>query len=133
VRRNRRFSADAPRDARLVAGGFGRAGRGERRLGEGVGDRGPGAEASTQRRLAQVLGLGVDDLEQPGPADAVDLRHLRESLGWTQAEAAQRLGLERSVLKLVEAGDELPSNPKRMARVYRVTAAERAAVVRRTG
>ena len=60
----------------------------------GAGRRGP-----TQRRLAQVLGLGVDDLEQPGPADAVDLRHLRESLGWTQAEGGAAAGVERSVLE----------------------------------
>jgi len=83
--------------------------------------------------LATVFGLGFDDLEQSGPADAADLRRLRESLGLTQAEAAQRLGLERSVLKRVEAGLELPPDPRLMARVYGVTAAELAAVVRGTG
>lgn len=30
-------------------------------------------KASRQRRLTSVLGLGFDDLEQPGPADAPDL------------------------------------------------------------
>ena len=69
----------------------------------------------------------------PGPADADDLRRLRESLGWTQREAAERLGIDPSALKRVEAGEELPPDPRRMARVYAVTAAELAAVVRRTG
>ncbi len=90
-------------------------------------------KASTQAQLAQVLGLGFDDLEQPGPGDAADLRRLRESLGLTQAQAAQRLGPERSALKRVEAGEELPPDPRRMAKVYGVTAAELAAVVRGTG
>jgi transcriptional regulator with XRE-family HTH domain len=137
VRRNRRFSADALRDARLVAG-YSRAELGQR-VGVSAasvkawetGARAP--KTSTQAQLAQVLGLGFDDLEQPGPADAADLRRLRESLGWTQAQAAQRLGLSASALKRVEAGEELPPDPRRMARVYQVTAAELAAVVRGTG
>ena len=137
MRRNRRFSAVALRDARLVAG-YSRAELGER-VGVSAasvkswetGARAP--RATTQARLARALGLGFEDLEQPGPADANDLRHLRESLGWSQAEAAARLGLERSTLKRVEAGDALPPDPKQMAHVYGLTAADLAAVVRRTG
>lgn len=54
---------------------------------------------ATQVRLADALGLDFEDLEQPGPADAEDLRRLRESLGLTQAEAARRLGIDASALK----------------------------------
>ena len=137
MRRNRRFSPDALRDARLVAGWSraqlaGRVGVTEATVKSWeTGARAP--KPTTQVRLAQALGLRFDDLEVPGPADADDLRRLRESLGWTQREAAERLGLERSVLKRVETGEELPPDPRRMARVYGVTAAELAAVVRRTG
>jgi transcriptional regulator with XRE-family HTH domain len=88
--------------------------------------------AGTQVRLAQVLGVGFEDLEVGGPADAQDLRRLRESLGWTRAEAAERLGIDASALKRVEAGAELPPDPKVMCRVYGVTAGELAAVVRGT-
>lgn len=75
-------------------------------------------------RLAAALGLGFHDLEQPGPADAADLRRLRESLGMTQSDVAQRLGLERSALQQIEAEEALPSDPRRMAAIYGVTAAE---------
>jgi transcriptional regulator with XRE-family HTH domain len=95
-----------------------------------TGSRAP--KASTQARLAHAQGLGFDDLEQPGPADAADMRRLRESSGLAQAEAARRMGIDSSALKRVEAGVELPPDPKAMARVYGVTAAELAAVVRRT-
>ena len=85
MRRNRRFSAEALLDARLVAG-WSRAELPERvgvteatvKAWE-IGARAP--KASTQRRLAAALGLGFDGLEQPGPADAEDLRRLRVSLG----------------------------------------------------
>ena len=86
-----------------------------------------GAQAprpSTQVRLAAALGLGFHDLEQPGPADTADLRRLRESLGMTQSDVAQRLGLERSALQQIEAEEALPSDPRRMAAIYGVTAAE---------
>ena len=137
MRRNRRFSPDALREARERSG-LSRAGLADQ---VGVaevsvkawetGRRAP--KAATQVRVARALGVGFEDLEQPGPADAGDLRRLRESLGLTQAEAAERLGIGPSALKRVEAGQELPPDPKRMAKVYGVTAAELAAVVRRTG
>lgn len=72
-------------------------------------------------------------LEKPGPADAEGLRRLRESLGLTQAEAARRMGVDASALKRVEAGAGLPLDPRAMARVYGLAAADLAAVVRRTG
>ncbi len=137
MRRNRRFSHYALRDARE------RAGWTRAQLGEQVGvstatvkawetcARAP--KASTQLRLAKVLGMGFEDLEQPGPADADDLRRLRETLGWTREEAARRLGIQASTLARVEAGVELPPDPRRMARVYGLTAGELAAVWRRGG
>ncbi len=78
-------------------------------------------------------GWRFEDLDAAGPEDAEDLRRLRESLGWTRVEAARRLGIDPSAPKRVEAGVELPPDPKVMARVYGLTAAEIAAVVRRTG
>ena len=137
MRRNRRFSHYALRDARE------RVGWTRAQLGEQVGvsaatvkawetcARAP--KASTQLRLAKVLGMGFEDLEQPGPADADDLRRLRETLGWTREEAARRLGIQASTLARVEAGVELPPDPRRMARVYGLTAGELAAVWRRGG
>lgn len=137
MRRNRRFDAYALRNARERAG-LSRADLAQR---AGVseasvkawetGARSP--RPATQVHLTDALGLGYEDLEQPGPADAADLRRLRETLGLTRAEAARRLGIDPSALKRVESGAELPPDPKRMARVYRVTAGELAAVVRRTG
>jgi len=137
VRRNLRFSADALRAARLRAG----LSRGEVAARVGVseatvkgwenGERAP--KASSHARLAKALGVAFEALERPGPADAEDLRRLRESLGLTQAQAARRLGIDASALKRVEAGAELPPDPKVMARVYGLTAADLAAVVRRTG
>ena len=137
MRRNQRFSADALRAARLRAG-LTRAEVAQRaRVSEAtvkgweIGERAP--KASSQARLAEVLGVAFEALESPGPADAEDLRRLRESLGLTQAEAARQLGMDASALKRVEAGAELPPNPKVMARVVGLTAADLAAVVRRTG
>ncbi|MBK6764023.1 MAG: helix-turn-helix domain-containing protein [Micrococcales bacterium] len=137
MRRNRRFSHYALRDARE------RAGWTRAQLGEQVGvsaatvkawETGARApKASTQLRVAQALGMGFEDLEQPGPAEAEDLRRLRETLGWTRGQAAGRLGIEPAVLARVEAGVELPPDPRRMARVYGVTAGELAAVWRRGG
>lgn len=95
-----------------------------------TGSRAP--RAAAQVRLAEALAIGFADLEQPSPADADDLRRLRQTLGWTRERAADRLGIDPSALKRVEAGLELPPDPKRMARVYGLTAAELAAVVRRT-
>jgi transcriptional regulator with XRE-family HTH domain len=137
VRRNHRFSPAALREAREVAGysrsqlaGLAGVSAGTVKAWE-TGARAP--RSVTQRRLAELLRIGFEDLEVDGPADAVDLRRLREALGLTQAQAAQLLGLDRSVLKRVEAGVELPPDPRRMCRVYGVTAAELAKVVRRTG
>ncbi len=137
MRRNRRFSHYALRDARE------RVGWTRAQLGEQVGvsaatvkawETGARApKASTQLRVAQVLGMGFEDLEQPGPADADDLRRLRETLGWTREQAAERLGVEPAVLTRVEAGAELPPDPRRMARVYGLTGAELATVWRRGG
>ncbi len=137
MRRNRRFSPYALRDARQMAG-WTRA-----RLGEQVGvstatvkawETGARApKASTQLRVARALGVGFEDLEQPGPADAEDLRRLRETQGWTREEAAELLGIDTSVLARVEAGAELPPDPRRMARVYGLTAGELAQVWRRGG
>lgn len=137
MRRNPRFSPEAVREARLVAG-LSRAQLAQR-VGVGAatvkawetGSRAP--RAAAQVRLAQALGIGFADLEQPSPADADDLRRLRQTLGWTREQAADRLGIDPSALKRVEAGLELPPDPKRMAKVYGLTAAELAAVVRRTG
>ena len=137
MRRNQRFSAEALRAARLRAG----LSRSELAQRVGVseatvkgwenGTRAP--KASTHAALAKSLGVAFEELEQPGPADAEDLRRLRESLGLTQVEAARQMGIDPSALKRVEAGAELPPDPKAMARVYGLTAADLAAVVRRTG
>ena len=137
MRRNRRFSHYALRDARE------RVGWTRAQLGDQVGvsaatvkawETGARApKASTQLRVAQVLGVGFEDLEQPGPADADDLRRLRETLGWTREQAAERSGIEPAVLARVEAGVELPPDPRRMARVYGLTGAELAQVWRRGG
>ena len=137
MRRNRRFSHYALRDARE------RAGWTRAQLGAQVGvsaatvkawETGARApKASTQLRVARVLGMGFDDLEQPGPADADDLRRLRETLGWTREQAAERLGVEPAVLTRVEGGALWPPHPRRMARVYGLTGAELATVWRRGG
>jgi len=137
VRRNQRFSAEALRAVRLRAG----LSRSEAALRVGVseatvkgwenGTRAP--KATSHAALAKALGVAFEALEQPGPADAEDLRRLRESLGLTQAEAARRMGIDASALKRVEAGAELPPDPKAMARVYGLTAGDLAAVARRTG
>ena len=137
MRRNQRFCAEALRAARLRAGL--RRGEVAQRVGVSEatvkgwenGTRAP--KASTHAALAKALGVAFETLEKPGPADAEDLRRLRESLGLTQAEAARRMGIHASALKRVEAGAELPPDPKAMARVYGLTAADLAAVVRRTG
>ena len=137
MRRNQRFSAEALRAARLRAGlsrveVAQRVGVSEATVkGWENGTRAP--KATSHAALAKALGVGFEALEKPGPADAEDLRRLRESLGLTQAEAARRMGIDASALKRVEAGAELPPDPKAMARVYRLTAADLAAVVRRTG
>ena len=137
MRRNRRFSARALRAARQTAGWSrvqlaDRVGVSEAAVKAWeTGARAP--RAGTQVRLAQALGLDFEDLEAAAPADAPDLRRLRESLGLTRAEAAGLLGIDASALKRVEAGAELPPDPKAMCRVYGVTAGELAAVVRRTG
>lgn len=135
MRRNRRFNPRAVRDARRTAG-LTRQG-----LAAGVGVSPAtvkawetGARAplpATQVRLADVLGVGFEDLEVPGRADP-DLRGLRVAAGLTQADAAALLGVERSVLKRVEAGAELPPDPVRMGKVYAVSKAELAAAARRT-
>jgi len=54
-------------------------------------------------------------------------------VGLTQEQAAERLGIEPAVLARVEAGAELPPDPRGMAREYGLTAAELAAVWRRGG
>jgi len=51
----------------------------------------------------------------------------------TQEQAAERLGIGPAVLARVEAGVELPPDPRRMAREYGATGAELAAVWRRGG
>ncbi len=137
MRRNQRFSAEALRAARLRAD-LSRAEVAQRiGVSEATvkgwenGARAP--KATSHAALAKALGVGFEALEKPGPADAEDLRRLRESLGLTQAEAAGRMGIDPSALKRVEAGAELPPDPKAMARVYGLTAADLAAVVRRTG
>ena len=84
MRRNQRFSAEALRAARLRAG----LSRSEVAQRVGVseatvkgwenGARAP--KASTHAALAGALGMAFEALEKPGPADAEDLRRLRESL-----------------------------------------------------
>ena len=86
---------------------------------------------TTQVRLAAVLGVGFADLEVPGVPDP-DLRGLRLAAGLTQADAAGLMGIDRATLKRVEAGAELPPDPVRMGKLYRVTKAELAAAARRT-
>ncbi|MFN8185015.1 MAG: helix-turn-helix transcriptional regulator [Candidatus Nanopelagicales bacterium] len=61
------------------------------------------------------------------------MRDARERLGLTQEQAAERLGIGPAVLARVEAGVELPPDPRRMAREYGVTAGELAEVWRRGG
>ena len=84
---------------------------------------------ASQRRVADVLGLGFEDLEVVD--EAGDLRRLRQARGWTRAEAAERLGVEPFTLQRVEEGLELPPDPRRMARVYGVSRMELAAADRR--
>lgn len=55
----------------------------------------------------------------------------RPRCGWRRC--SDRLGIDSSALKRVEAGQELPPAPRQVARVYGVTAAALAAVVRRMG
>ena len=74
-----------------------------------------------------MLGLGFEDLEVPEPDGGEDLRRLRQARGWTRAEAAERLGLQPFTLQRVEEGLELPPDPRKMARVYRVSRMELAA------
>ena len=135
--RNRRFSPDLLREARLAAG-YSQAelaGRVGVSLGTvkawESGRRAP--KPATQRRVADVLGLGFEDLEAPEPDGGEDLRRLRQALGWTRAEAAERLGVEPSTLQRVEEGLELPPDPRKMARVYGVSRMELAAAARRVG
>lgn len=98
MRRDQRFDPDTLREARLVVG-WSRA-----RLGERVAVapatvktwetdvRAP--KASTQLRLAQVLGLRLEDLKGPSPGDAADLRRLREYLDLNRDEAAGLMGID---------------------------------------
>ena len=133
--RNRRFSPDLLRDARQAAG-YSQAGL-ARLVGVQLvtlkawesGRRAP--KPASQRRLADVLGLGFEDLEVADEAE--DLRRLRQARGWTRAEAADRLGLEPHTLQRVEEGLELPPDPRTMARVYGVSRIELAAAARRVG
>jgi len=135
VHRNRRFSPDLLRDARQAAG-YSQAGL-ARLVGVQLvtlkawesGRRAP--KPASQRRLADVLGLGYEDLEVTDEAE--DLRRLRQARGWTRAEAAERLGVEPHTLQRVEEGLELPPDPRTMARVYGVSRADLAAAARRTG
>ena len=95
MRRNRRFNPRAVRDARRTAG-LSRQG-----LAAAVGVSPAtvkawetGARAplpAAQVRLADVLGVGFEDLEVPGRADP-DLRGLRVAAGLTQADAAAPAG-----------------------------------------
>ena len=135
MHRNRRFSPDLLRDARQAAG-YSQAGL-ARLVGVQLvtlkawesGRRAP--KPASQRRLADVLGLGFEDLEVADEAE--DLRRLRQARGWTRAEAADRLGLEPHTLQRVEEGLELPPDPRTMARVYGVSRIELAAAARRVG
>ena len=133
--RNRRFSADLLREARLAAG------YSQPQLAQLVGvsigtvkawesgRRAP--KPATQRQVADVLGLGFEDLEVPEPDGREDLRRLRQARGWTRAEAAERLGVEPFTLQRVEEGLELPPDPRKMARVYGVSREDLAAAARR--
>ena len=135
MHRNRRFSPDLLRDARQAAG-YSQAGL-ARLVGVQLvtlkawesGRRAP--KPASQRRLADVLGLGFEDLEVADEAE--DLRRLRQALGLTRAEAAERLGIEPHTLQRVEEGLELPPDPRTMARVYGVSRMELAAAARRVG
>ena len=135
--RNHRFNPDALRDARQAAG-YSQAEL-ARLVGVQLvtlkawesGRRAP--KPATQRQVADVLGLGFEDLEVPEPDGGEDLRRLRDALGWTRAEAAERLGVEPFTLQRVEEGLELPPDPRRMARVYGVSRLELAAATRRVG
>ena len=133
--RNRRFSADLLREARLAAGysqpqlaQLVGVSRGTVKAWES-GRRAP--KPATQRQVADVLGLGFEDLEVPEPDGGEDLRRLRQARGWTRAEAAERLGVQPFTLQRVEEGLELPPDPRKMARVYGVSRMDLAAAARR--
>ena len=135
MHRNRRFSPDLLRKARLAAG-YSQAEL-ARLVGVSMvtvkawesGRRAP--KPATQRQVADALGLGFEDLEVADGAE--DLRRLRDALGWTRAEAAEHLGLEPFTLQRVEEGLELPPDPRKMARVYGVSRMELAAAAKRSG
>ena len=135
MHRNRRFRPDLLRKARLAAG-YSQAEL-ARLVGVSTvtvkawetGRRAP--KPATQRQVADVLGLGFEDLEMADGAD--DLRRLRQARGLTRAEAAELLGLEAFTLQRVEEGLELPPDPRKMARVYGVSRMELAAAARRFG
>ncbi|MCB9427666.1 MAG: helix-turn-helix domain-containing protein [Actinobacteria bacterium] len=135
MHRNRRFRPDLLRKARLGAG-YSQAELARLIAVSTVtvkawetGRRAP--RPATQRQVADALGLGFDDLEVAEPDGWEDLRRLRDALGWTRAEAAERLGLEPFTLQRVEEGLELPPDPRKMARVYGVSRMELAAAARR--
>ena len=135
MHRNRRFSPDLLRDARQAAGYS--QGQLARLVGVSIGTvkawesgrRAP--KPASQRQVADVLGLGYEDLEVADEAE--DLQRLRQARGWTRAEAAERLGVEPFTLQRVEEGLELPPDPRKMARVYGVSRMELAAAARRVG
>jgi transcriptional regulator with XRE-family HTH domain len=137
VYRNRRFSAELLQESRLAAGYS--QGQLSQLVGVGIGTvkawesgrRAP--KPATQRQVADVLGLGFEDLEVPEPDGGEDLRRLRQARGWTRAEAAERLGVQPFTLQRVEQGLELPPDPRKMARVYGVSRMELAAAARRVG
>ena len=64
-----------------------------------------------------MLGLGFRGPGGPGADGGEDLRRLRQARGWTRAEAAERLGVQPFTLQRVEEGQELPPDPRKMARV----------------
>ena len=111
---------------RLLAAAVGAAGRSEHRHGQGLGIGRRAPKPATQRRVADVLGLGFEDLKsqarrrgRPAPVGAagpwLDPRRSRRTVGTAAVHAT------------VEEGLELPPDPRKMARVYRVSQMELAA------
>lgn len=49
-------------------------------------------DPATQRQMADILGLGFDDLETPEPTGAQDLRRLRDALGLNRAKSRPASG-----------------------------------------
>ena len=133
MRRNAAFDLRAVRRARLLAGLTVAEVAARVGVSDGAvksweaGRRTP--TAATLLRLADALGVTVDDLLDPTVRQR-DLAGLRQSAGLDRGAAASALGCSETTLRRVERGVMLPPDPVAMARLYRVTAAELAQAAR---